>query len=291
MHQIPRFDRRRFDNEEKMPDRLSLGYLTYGECDLIQVIESARSAGFDELGIRLLPASPDHPVPLLGRDPALRRSVIRCLSDNGMAVSDVEIVRINADFAIEPLAGFLDQAAEMGGKHVLVAGDDADHARLCDNFAQLCEHAGNCGLTVDLEFMPWTAVRNVREATRIVGDSSAGNAGVLIDALHYQKSESSLADIAAIPASRLHYLQLCDGPAVFDPSDQAMLHSARHERLMPGDGDIDLAGLCVRMPADFTFCVEVPNDRLRETLGLDAFLLSAHDHARALLERARGQSA
>ncbi len=135
-----------------------------------------------------------------------------------MAVSDVELVRINAEFAIQSLAGFFEQAAEMGGRHVLVAGDDEDHSRLCDNFAGLCEYAGNFDMTIDLEFMPWTAVRDVRSAIKIVEESAAENAGILIDALHYQKSASSLADVAAISARMLHYIQLCDGPAVFDSS-------------------------------------------------------------------------
>lgn len=274
-----------------MPDRLSLGYLTYGERDPVAVIDAARKAGFDELGIRLLPAGPDQPAPRLGRDPDLRKTVSRCLADHGMGVRDVELVRINAEFAIPTLAGFFEQAAEMGGKHVLVAGDDEDHSRLCDNFAELCEFAGNFGLTVDLEFMPWTAVPDVQRAVAIVEASAAGNAGVLIDAFHYQKSASSLADVASIPAGKLNYLQLCDGPAVYDTSTETMLYSARHARLMPGEGDIDLAGLCAEMPAEFTFCAEIPNDRMMEALGLSAFLHSVHDHARTVIEKARPRSA
>lgn len=270
-----------------MPDRLSLGYLTYGEHDPIAVIEAARSAGFNELGIRLHPAGPDQPIPRLGRDHNLRKTVSQCLADNGMAVSDVELVRINADFAIPSVAEFFDQAAEMGGRHVLIAGDDEEHSRLRDNFAVLCAYAAKYGMTADLEFMPWTAVRDVRSANRIVEKSIAENGGVLIDALHFQKSASSLTDVAAVPAGRLHYLQLCDGPAEFDISNEAMIYSARHDRLLPGDGDIDLIGLCAAMPPDFTFCAEVPNDRMLDELGINLFLRNVHDHTRAVLKRCR----
>ena len=39
------------------------------------------------------------------------------------------------------------------------------------------------------------------------------NAGVLVDALHFDRSRSSIDELARVPAHRLHYWQICDGPA------------------------------------------------------------------------------
>jgi len=62
------------------------------------------------------------------------------------------------------------------------------------------------GMTADLEFMPWTAVPHARAALSVI--EAAGmppNAGILVDALHFDRSATTLDDIraglfAALPA-------------------------------------------------------------------------------------------
>ena len=64
----------------------------------------------------------------------------------------------------------------------------------------------------------------------------------------------TLADIRAIPRDWLHYAQVCDattrpdhdGPFTVDE----LIHTARAERLLPGEGEIDLGGLFAALPAD-----------------------------------------
>ena len=79
-------------------------------------------------------------------------------------------------------------------------------------------------------------------------------------------------------------------PQATTTSHDAMLHAARHERLMPGFGDIDLVGLCAAMPENFVFSVEVPNDRRLAEIGTDAFIREAYVSTVSVLEAAGRRS-
>jgi sugar phosphate isomerase/epimerase len=57
----------------------------------------------------------------------------------------------------------------------------------------------------------------------------------------------------------LHYAQICDAEAGLHFSTEQMIHTARCERLLPGDGTIDLPGLFNALPADLPISVEVVN--------------------------------
>jgi sugar phosphate isomerase/epimerase len=74
--------------------------------------------------------------------------------------------------------------------------------------------------------MPWTSVPDLKTAMRIVADIDHPAAGVLVDALHFDRSQSSLADLRAIPAKQLHYWQLCDGPAERPATSEQLIHWA-----------------------------------------------------------------
>ena len=67
------------------------------------------------------------------------------------------------------------------------------------------------------------------------------------------------ADIAAIPRHWLHYAQICDAPAEIPATDEELIHTARQERLLPGEGGIDLSGLFSALLTDLPISVEVPN--------------------------------
>ena len=116
------------------------------------------------------------------------------------------------------------------------------------------------GLTADLEFMPWTAVPNALAASRIVKNAgSPMNAGILVDALHFGRSHTTLEDIRAIDHSLLHYSQICDGQAGTSFTTEELVHTARCARELPGEGNIDLKGLFNVLPNDLPISVEVVN--------------------------------
>src|SRR6185369_10339931 len=150
---------------------------------------------------------------------------------------------------------------------LLVAGNDPDEARLADRFAAFCDLAASYGLGADLEFMPWTDAKDLRQAVRIVERAGRDNAGVLIDAFHLSRSRSRIEDIAMIAPSRLRFMQLCDVPAAIPTTMDAILAEARTERLFPGEGGVDLLHLLRAVPRDIPLSLEVPTHTLARTVG------------------------
>lgn len=240
-----------------MTHRLSLAHLTAPELAPPEMVRVAADHGFDHVGLRLLPAADDGPYPLL-TDAALARETRAAMRDTGVTLADVEIVRIGPGFDPRRVEGLLARGRELGARHVLVAGDDTDRARLIDGFGRLCDLARSHELTADLEFMPWTAVPDIAAAAEVLRAVAHPAAGLLIDALHYHRAGGTPEAVAALPRDWLHYAQLCDAPAALDPAPEALIALARGDRMMPGTGGIDLAALIAALPADIVFSVEVP---------------------------------
>jgi sugar phosphate isomerase/epimerase len=238
----------------------SLAYLSSHRCTPAQAVRIAAQTGYPYVGLRLWPNAPGAPQQhLLGQPEALRET-LAAQRDTGVGVFDLEIIRINEQFDPHTWDALYDVGAQLRAKAILVAGDDPDEARLTANYARLCEVMKPYGMTADLEFMPWTEVKDARQALRIVQNAGMpANAGILVDALHFGRSTTTLADIRAIPRQLLHYAQICDAEAGLNFTTEQMVHTARCERLLPGDGNIDLHGLFAALPPDLPVSVEVVN--------------------------------
>ena len=246
---------------------ISLAALTVLELTPPEMVACAAEAGFSHVGIRLLPATTTEPqYDIIGNTPLLRE-VERRLADTGVKVLDVEIFRIKPETRVAEYEAAIATAARLGAVELLVAGNDPDEFRLIESFAAFCDLADRYGLRASLEFMPWTDAKDLPQAARIVGRSGRANAGVLIDPFHLSRSRSRIEDIAAIPASRLHFMQFCDVPAAIPPTMDAILAEARAERLFPGEGGVDLLGLLRAVPRDIPLSLEVPTHTLARSVG------------------------
>jgi sugar phosphate isomerase/epimerase len=269
-----------------VPHKLSLAFLTLFDCEPVEAIRIAGETGYDMVGLRLLPAAPtEAPYPLM-TDRAVLRETVAALHETGVSVGDVEIARLKPDTEISSFERFVDHAAQLGARHVLVAGDDPDRERLIGTFAGFCRLARNYGLTADLEFMPWTEVPNLAAARAIVEAAGEPNGGVLVDALHWDRSGGTIGEVQALPAKLINYVQFCDGPADYDRSDEGLIRIARSARLNPGEGGIDCVGLAGAVPDGVTISVEVPNHELASTLSPKMRAETALAAARRVLEAA-----
>ena len=238
----------------------SLAYLSSHRCTPVETLRIAAQTGYPFVGLRLWPNAAGAPQQHLLDQPQALRETLAAQRDTGVGVFDLEIIRINADFDPHTWDALYDVGAQLQAKAILVAGDDPDEARLTANYARLCEVMQPYGMTADLEFMPWTEVKDAQAALRIVqGAGSPANAGILVDALHVGRSTTTLKDIRAIPRALLHYAQICDAEAGLHFTTEQMVHTARCERLLPGDGNIDVRGLFAALPADLPVSVEVVN--------------------------------
>ncbi|SAL70977.1 xylose isomerase domain-containing protein [Caballeronia choica] len=237
---------------------LSLSALTVLELTPPQMVECAAEAGYDFVGLRLLPAT-DHEVrhEIVGDTP-LKRETLARLKDTGVRVLDAEILRLKPDTDIAAYQPMLETAAELGARYVLVAGNDPDEARTAERLAQLCELAAPLGLTPSLEPMPWTDAKDITQAARIVKASGAMNTGLIIDPIHFDRAGSLTDELRALPREYFGYVQFCDAPAE-RPSDlQTLLYQARCERMIPGEGGLDLAGILRALPDGLPISIEAP---------------------------------
>jgi sugar phosphate isomerase/epimerase len=266
--------------------RYSLAFLTTFDLGPVEAIRVAAETGYDLVGLRLLPAAPAEPDYPILTDDRLLGEAVAALHDAGIAVADVEIARLKPETDVARFAPFFERGRRLGARNVLVAGDDPEEARLTESFAALARLAADFGLTVDLEFMPWTRVPDLATARRIVEAAGEPNGGLLIDALHFDRSGTTLAEVAALPRERINYVQFCDGPKNYDPSDAGLIEVARRARLMPGEGGIDLAGLARAIPGDAVISIETPNHSLAERLGPTERAALALRMTRAVVEGA-----
>lgn len=265
---------------------ISLAALTVLELSPPDMVDVAARAGYSHVGLRTEPATPEeHHFPLL-RDAELRRQTLTRLRDTGIKVLDIEILRLKPDTRVVDFAMHLEAGAEFGASELLVAGNDPDEQRLTERFAELCDLAAPFDIYPHLEFMPWTDTKDFASARRVVENAGRENGCVLIDAFHFDRSDSRLEQIASLSPSRMRYAQLCDviGPR---PDDMAeTLRQARQERRFPGEGDCDLIGLLRALPPGLPLSLEIPTHRLLEQ-GVSALKRAqlAIDHTRRVLER------
>lgn len=270
-----------------MPRRYSLAYLTAAPLLPPDAVSLAARLGYHHVGFRVLPVAPGADYAPLAENPALLRETRARMADTGVSVFDLEIVRLLPDFSLEAVRPLLETGAKLGARAVLVGGDDPDFGRLVANFVAFAEAAADHGLTADLEFMPWTTTPDAATARRVIEAARVGNGRILVDAIHVARSGTTIADLAALEPGWLSYAQICDAPARHPGSVEGLLHAARQERLLPGEGELPLTDMFNALPADLPISIEIPHKRLKAALGVEEWARRALDTTRRLLEAER----
>jgi len=259
---------------------IGLAALTVLELAPPDIVSCAAQAGYDCVGLRLLPATESETRhPIIGDTPMLRETMQR-LADSGLRVLDIELFRLKPDTDVGEYRVALETGARLGAREALVAGNDPDEQRLADRFGAFCDLAAGFGLGANLEPMPWADLRDFRQGARIVEAVGRDNAGLVIDPIHFDRAGNRPDEIASLPARRLRYMQLCDAPAERPADVETVIHQARAERLMPGDGGLDLRGILRAVPPGIPVSVEVPMRTLARSV-------PALERARRMLAKTR----
>jgi sugar phosphate isomerase/epimerase len=243
------------------------------------LVSLARDAGFDSVGLRISAATPaEQPWPMLGDTPMLAETVAR-LADTGVAVLDVEVVKLRPDLRREDYKPTLETGARLGARHVTVNSDDPDLERATEAFARLVADAGEYGLRPVIEAIPFTELASLEQALDMAERSGGG--GILLDTLHLQRAGDDLERLRSIDAQLLSYVQVCDGPLALPsglsrperlPRSQPTEGDdrqveARALRLLPGDGELPLADMLTATAVELPVSVEAPDVRMVERLG------------------------
>ena len=229
--------------------QFSLAYLTLFGCPPPEMTYIAGRAGYDFVSLRpIYMGLPNEPNFDLAANPQMLRQTKAALASTGLRVHDIELARI-AD-GIDPKKWLppLTVGAELGAKHVISSIWTDDRIFAAEVFEQLCDMAKPLGLTINLEFVTFASVKTLSAALDVLKASKRTNCGVLVDMLHFQRSRVQIPELANVPRDWFNFVHLCDQMAPIPTTTEELTRQAREERLYPGEGAIDIAGILQRIP-------------------------------------------
>lgn len=266
-----------------MAHEFSLAHLTVLQCSPVEMVAIASKTGYQYVSLRLTAVTPNEKIFPLISDRRLMKETLRCLTDTGIGVHDIELVRLDPQTEPESYLACLETGGELGARAVIAQIPDPDKGQAIERFARLCDLARPFDLTVDLEFLPWTDNRDLNTAADIIAAADRPNAGILVDTLHFHRSLSRLEDLRRLPCNWFHFVHLCDAPAKIPATTEDIIHTARAGRFFPGEGDLNLREILDCMPT-VPYSLEIPNETLMKALGPEEFARRAIRAAERLME-------
>ncbi|MEM7286243.1 MAG: sugar phosphate isomerase/epimerase [Actinomycetota bacterium] len=222
--------------------------------DPVALLSAAADAGWPAAGVWFDPATWTE---------TTTRAVRGRLADTGLTAVDVEVIRLGPGG--DHGDAIVDVAAELGAANVLAISGFEDPGETADRLGSLCERAAPAGVRVCLEFMRFTAVRNLADALDVVRRVDHPSVGILVDLLHVARSGTGFAEIEATDPQLFPYVQWCDGPA--EPSGWStaeIVTDALDARCAPGEGDLDAGGFERLFDPEVPFSMEVRSKALRD---------------------------
>jgi len=250
-----------------MKHDFSLAHLTVLSLPPPQVIDVASRAGYCYASLRITRVTEAEPLYDLARDSALMRETKARLDDNGIDVHDVELFRMDPTIGPDDFAAELYATAELGATNIIAQLPDPNRERAIDRFARLCDLAKPFGIFVNLEFPHWTETGTLAEATRVLRAANRPNAGILVDMLHMARSNSSLDELRKLPRNWFRFAHVCDAEKQCPATIEAIIRTARDERLFPGEGTIDIRGILDCLPDNIPLSLEIPRVSLTKAVG------------------------
>lgn len=141
----------------------------------------------------------------------------------------------------EPLVGLMEmaRAAEALGAQFLqvnVAAPSPESRREAVETA--CDAVHVNGLSLAIEYLPFTPLATLAETLDIVDAVGSGRAGALVDIWHHSHDPDGWAVLAQAPLRSIAYVEFCDAlPAV---STDLMVETIER-RTFPGEGTLEVA--------------------------------------------------
>ncbi|WP_436770973.1 sugar phosphate isomerase/epimerase family protein [Yinghuangia sp. YIM S09857] len=245
--------------------------------DFAALLDGVRTAGFEALSLDAftLAAYAESGRSFDQLAEQMRAAGLTCPEMLGFVVAEDETSTLDGARQVAEAMGAFGSQFALG--MVTLPAD----ARCQDLFARCAEIIAASGGKAAVEFLPFTPIATIADARALVRHAGTDRAGVLVDSWHVFNGPNTLADLAAIPAEELAYVQFCDHPQVLGP-DADTATEAMSNRVMPGDGVFDLHGFRAALDAvgfDGLVSVEVINPRLAE-LGVAEFARRAWAAAR-----------
>jgi sugar phosphate isomerase/epimerase len=268
-----------------MAQKYSLAHLTVLACPPPEMTYIAARAGYDFVSLRpIFMGLPGEPNYALAENPQLLRQTKRALASTGVKVHDIELARIHDDMHASRYLPAMEVAAELGARAVLssIWTDQRDYA--IEKFGEVCDLAKPFGLTVDLEYVPVSGVKNLAAAVDVLRRVRRDNAGLLVDVHHFQRAGDKVEDLDDLPREWFHFAHLCDVGAAIPADRNQLIHIMRAERLYVGEGDTDIAGIFNRLP-EMVYSIELPHAVRAEEFGYAEHAFRCLESAKAYFSR------
>ncbi|MDI6028548.1 sugar phosphate isomerase/epimerase [Corticibacterium sp. UT-5YL-CI-8] len=147
--------------------------------------------------------------------------------------SEGEQARANERTAYEAADAYRARSLNVGSDF---RGLGIPRSMLRAKFRELCERAGERDLSIALEIVAWSDVRDVDTALQLV--ENIPNAGLVIDSWHVFRGQIPLSDIRRIPAEKILCIQLNDAEA----APHGSLSTDTLFRKLCGEGTFNLRG-------------------------------------------------
>lgn len=230
----------------------------------LTLLHAAKQAGFDEVEIWQ-----ENVQAAEGGAAAIRAQAQRL----NLGFTNCQVLR---DFAGAPLAlrdekrqqaqQFFQLAQAIGCQTVQAPActrKDCQADLIDEDLRWLSAEAARHDLRVMYEPMAWSTVDNRLGATwQRLKRLGLPNVGLVVDLFHIAAHGDDASVLDAIPAERIYEVQLCDMAEGVTPGDMAQLmDTARHHRLLPGDGILPVA----------TFVAALQRKGYRGPVGIEVF--------------------
>lgn len=212
----------------------------------LEVIEIAARAGFDGVSLRFIPVvGMDMPFfPIVGHRKMIG-DIKSALSRTGLRLFEIFTFYIKPEIDFASYAAALEVGAELGASYAMALCFDSDHARRTENLARVCEAAGKVGIDIGLEFSMATEIRSMQAAIDLVRATKSLHASLMVDPAHLRRCGGVPSDLDAVDSSLMRYAQFND------------LDVASNELCMPGEGELPLREILMRLPQDIPLVAEV----------------------------------
>ena len=223
-----------------MKQRICLNLASLKHLDYESALMAAAKAGFPAVGLQEVPIEK---YLASGRDLA---GACAFLDSLGLAAPEINFfsgwIYARGEVRIEAFirfARFCELATALGTRIIIVTtGSEGtpDEALANENYAELCRVAGERGLVVALECVPWSAVKTMADVRRMVERANHPAAGIVLDIFNIMKGGSRLDDIRTIPAEKIAIVHVSD---LIETGEDVMT-LGRKRRVLPGDGRFPL---------------------------------------------------
>lgn len=255
----------------------SLEPLVVPELTGAELVRVAARAGYQCFGTFAHAYGPEQPLNPAVNDPEQRAAMRAAIDETGVRLANLECFNLLPGVDTATFSRALEFGAEMGASSATaIIRENPDLDEALGTYQRLCDMAGEHGIRVNVEFFTTgQSLPTIDEAAAFVRRAGRRNSGLVIDALHLERTSGGLAGLDRIDPEMIGWVQICDG--MLAPPDD-LKHELRH-RLRPGEGEFPLREMVERCPAGLPLGIEsVHNGR--------AAVLSAEERAVAMRQAA-----